>query len=86
MSNAEKMRARIERLEDTLRAVRVHGIVAGAAVMARAPDWQERVCHVLDLIDDALAEAEPKAAPTPSFVLRVAEGFQNLTKGTVRDE
>lgn len=46
---------RERRLEAALRDVRNKGIVAGAAVMARAPDWRERVTEVLDIIDAALA-------------------------------
>lgn len=33
-------------------------ISAGAAVMSRSPDWQERVERLLDCIDGALAKAE----------------------------
>lgn len=71
-----KETTREQRLEAALRDVRNKGIVAGAAVMARAPDWRERVTEVLDIIDAAL---EPDPAP-PAFVERVNEGFRNLVE------
>lgn len=86
---------REQRLEAALREVRTKGVVAGAAVMARAPDWRERVTEVLDIIDAALAaprseEEELRAMMRdprywrdrdPNIIRRVSEGFRKLVEG-----
>lgn len=56
--------ARTCRLEAVLREVRTKAIPAGGSVVRQNDDWQERVCEVLDLIDDAL-EAKDTAEETP---------------------
>lgn len=49
--------ARTRQLEAVLREVRTKAIPAGASVARQNHDWKERVCEVLDLIDDALTDA-----------------------------
>lgn len=66
----ERQSTREQRLEAALRDVRNKGIVAGAAVMARAPDWRERVTEVLDIIDAALAIPPDADVPADEAELR----------------